>query len=203
MKRLWKFLDLKDGEIVSHYDQSKWKIGEWRIEPKPTELCRGLNASCQPLDALCYAKGEVLARVEIKGHIIEDSDKCTCEQMRIVKVWKWQKKDSVALAIFSAELCIGIYEKQYPNDDRPRKAIEAAKVWLTNPTEENRAGAAWAAWDAARAAWDAAGDDWDAGDAAGAASMAAWDAAGAAARAAALKQINSWIISHTKEMEEL
>ena len=33
-------------------------------------------------------------------------------------------------AIFAAEQVIGIYEKKYPNDDRPRKAIEAAKAVL-------------------------------------------------------------------------
>lgn len=47
---------------------------------------------------------------------------------------------------------IDIFEKGHPNDDRPRKAIEAAKEWLKNPTEENRkaAEAAWAAAAAAR-----------------------------------------------------
>ncbi len=220
MDKLWKFLDLKDGKIVSHYDQSEWKIGEWRTEKPPTELCKGLNASKQPLDALCYVKGEVLASVEVKGEIIRDVDKWTCEQMRIVKAWKWTKKDSVALSIFSAELCIGIYEKQYPNDDRPRKAIEAAKKWLKNPTKENESAAesaAWsAAWSAARsaaesAAWSAA---WSAARSAeSAARSAAWSAAWSAARSAesaarsaesaALKKINSWIISHTKEMEQI
>ena len=42
------------------------------------------------------------------------------------------------MAIFSAKLVIGIYEKQYPNDDRPRKAIEAAVRYQKNPTEKNR-----------------------------------------------------------------
>ena len=50
--------------------------------------------------------------------------------MKIVRAWHWKKEDSVALSIYAAELVIGYYEKIYPNDDRPRKAIEAAKAWL-------------------------------------------------------------------------
>jgi len=80
-----------------------------------------------------------------------------------------------------AEAALPIYEKKYPKDDRPRKAIKAARDFANGKiTEKERA----AAWDAAgAAAWDAAGDAARAaaGDAAGdAARAAAWDAAGAA-----------------------
>lgn len=50
--------------------------------------------------------------------------------MRIVKAYKWTPQDSVKLAIYSAELVIDIFEKQYPDDKRPRLAIEAAKAYL-------------------------------------------------------------------------
>ena len=51
------------------------------------------------------------------------------------------KLQAVQYAIFAAEKVIGIFEKKYPNDDKPRKAIEAAKKWVSKPTEENRAAA--------------------------------------------------------------
>ena len=44
----------------------------------------------------------------------------------------------MAYAIFSAEKVLGIFEKKYPNDKRPRLAIEAAKVVLEKDTKENR-----------------------------------------------------------------
>ena len=65
----------------------------------------------------------------------------------------------IQYAIFAAEQVIEIYEKQYPKDDRPRKAIEAAKECLKQPTEENRSAARDAAGDAARDAARAAGDE--------------------------------------------
>ena len=76
-------------------------------------------------------------------------------------------------------------------EDRPKKAIEAARAYADKPTVENlqllnAAGdAAWdAAWDAARAARAAAGDARDARAARAAAGDAAWDAARAAGDAA-------------------
>ena len=37
-------------------------------------------------------------------------------------------------AVFAAEQVINIWDKQFPNDDRPRKAIEVAKKYINNPT---------------------------------------------------------------------
>ena len=42
------------------------------------------------------------------------------------------RKDKVRYAVFAAELVLNIFEKKYPNDDRPRKAIESAKI-VINP----------------------------------------------------------------------
>ena len=54
----------------------------------------------------------------------------------IVRIMKYEQY--VAYAIYAAELVIDIYEKKYKNDNSPRLAIEAAKLCLTNNTEENR-----------------------------------------------------------------
>jgi hypothetical protein len=89
------------------------------------------------------------------------------------------KKQSVQYAIFAAEQVIDIYEGKYPNDKRPRNAIEAAKAYLKNPSKKTKA----YAFAAADAAFDAA--DAAAADAAVAAAYAAADAAFAAADATA------------------
>jgi hypothetical protein len=60
--------------------------------------------------------------------------------------------------VYAAEQVIDIFEKKYPNDKRPRQAIEAAKRVIDNDTEENRRAAAYAAADAAYAAAYAAAD---------------------------------------------
>ena len=48
------------------------------------------------------------------------------------------KPQSVTVAVMCAEHVLDIFEKKYPGDKRPRQAIDVAKTWLANPTEENR-----------------------------------------------------------------
>ena len=63
-------------------------------------------------------------------------------------------EQKVQYAIYAAEQVIDIYEKKYPDDDRPRKAIEAAKNYLKDKSKK-KADAAYAAY-AAHAAYAAA-----------------------------------------------
>ena len=44
------------------------------------------------------------------------------------------KAQAVELAIFCAELVISVFEEKFPDDDRPRMAIEAAKKYQEDPT---------------------------------------------------------------------
>ena len=81
------------------------------------------------------------------------------------------KKQNVQLAIYSAELVLPEFEKAYPDDARPRQAIEAAKAYLKRPCKQTKEAAGRAAEEAGRAAW--AGR---AGRAARAAEDAAWAA---------------------------
>ena len=48
---------------------------------------------------------------------------------------------SVFLAIGFAEKAIPVWEQKYPEDMRPRRAIEAAKEWLSNPSSAANAAA--------------------------------------------------------------
>tara|TARA_B100001094_G_scaffold331828_1_gene401535 strand:+ start:1000 stop:1539 length:540 start_codon:yes stop_codon:yes gene_type:complete len=61
---------------------------------------------------------------------------------------------SVTIAIFFAEEALSALEKQRPEDMRPRKAIEAAKEWLTNPCPSTSAAAYTAGVRAADASYD-------------------------------------------------
>ena len=86
-----------------------------------------------------------------------------------------------------AEHVLPIFEKEYPDDRRPRKAIEVTRRHIAgDATDDERSAARGAAWAAAWAAGNAA---WAAGDAArgagDAARGAAWDAARGAAWGAA------------------
>ena len=173
MKR-YKFLNLVKGKIKSNSGNCTWEIGEWSKPVVNISMCkRGYHCSKTILGAMSFVSGEVLAVVEAKGKCQKQKDKEVYESMQIIKAYKWQKKDSVALSIFSAELVLDNFEKLYPNDDRPRKAIEATKKVLENDTEENRSAA-----------------------------ESAWSAAESAAESAALKKINTWLVNHINDMEK-
>ncbi len=88
-------------------------------------------------------------------------------------------KQRVKWSVLSAREVLHIFETKFPGDDRPRKAIEAAEAWFTDPGYRNKAADAAAAADAADAAAAYA-----AAAAADAAAYAAADAAAAAADAA-------------------
>src|SRR5579885_1825647 len=134
----YKFLITSIGNrIVSNADYNcVWQIGQWqRLIRRQPDLCAyGFHCSGKLFDALCYVAGEIVARVEVAGLCDKDADKEAWQEMRIIEAWHWRKEDSVALAIYAAELVIDFYEMEYPKDDRPRKAIEAAKTWLENPS---------------------------------------------------------------------
>ena len=100
---------------------------------------------------------------------------------------KGKDKEIRLFAADCAESVLHIFEKEHPNDDRPRKAIRAARDYANGliSSQELKAArdaawdAAWDAWGAARAAaWAAAWDAKAARDAANAAGAAgaAWDA---------------------------
>ena len=96
-----------------------------------------------------------------------------------LRVVKGHEKDLRLFACRCAGLALPIYEKQYPDDDRPRKAIEAAEAFALGQID--KAELAKAAADAADAANAAA----RAADAAAAAAYTAYAAAYFADAAAA------------------
>jgi hypothetical protein len=118
-------------------------------------------------------------------------DKLDWANWLIVRIMDYA--DYVRYAVYAAEQVIELYEKKYPDDKRPREAIEAAKKCIDNPSKENNA-AAYAAYAAANAAANAAAyaaANAAAYAAANAAAYAAYAAANAAANAAAYAAANA------------
>jgi hypothetical protein len=184
----WKFLFERDGKIWSARGSQEWVPERWYSVQGQLVLCRnGFHCSPGILAALGYIKGEVLAEVETDGSCLPGGDKSAHETMRIVRAWRWTQRDSVELAVFAAEKVLGIFESAVPGNDRPRKAIEAARAWLVNPNAYAAAYAAYnAACAAAYAAYNAAAyAAYNAARAACAAARAAYNAAGVAAGFAA------------------
>ena len=79
----------------------------------------------------------------------EDLEKLLLDINKVDSSWsRWlftnlmTKKQNVEIAIFSASEVLSIFEDKYPDDKRPRKAIEAAQKWLDDPTDKNASASA-------------------------------------------------------------
>ena len=89
-------------------------------------------------DAVAWGKKQGLigkpARTVLNALI--KADKLEWANWLIVRVLPY--KGCVSYAVYAAEQVIDIYEKKYPNDKRPREAIEAAKKCIKSPTAKNK-----------------------------------------------------------------
>ena len=152
--------------------------GEWLAHDGPVVMCEsGLHASRHPFDALQYAPGPILCRVECADVVDEEADKLVCRRRRIIT------------RIDATELCRQA-ARRYALDVLHlwEDAPQVVRDYLTTGDDSIRAAARDAAWaaarDAARAAARAAARDAARDAARAAARDAARDAAWAAAWAA-------------------
>ena len=168
------------------------------------ELCAsGLHASERLIDALQYAPGPILCRVQMGGTIKKDSDKLVAGQRTIL----WRVNLTDVLQKFARQCALDVAHlwnmpsvvRQYleTGDERLRDAAwDAAGAAVRAAAWDATWAAAWAA--AKAAAWDAAGAAAWAADraAAGAADRAA---AGAAARAAQNTRLTEMVMALAPE----
>jgi len=192
MTRYFKIL--VDGKSC-HGGNANWSLpdgdnpGKWM--PKLTKLVpckRGYHIVLAHQIPQWLKEDCQIFELETSGKVIaHKDDKFVCGKVRLIKRMCYDPEVTPRLfAADCAEHILHFYEDKYPDDDRPRKSIDAARKFARKQITREEMAAVWAAawyaaWDAARAAARAA-----AGDAAGdAARAAARDAAWAAARAAA------------------
>jgi hypothetical protein len=151
--------------------------GKWMPKVERLIPCqRGYHVAT--LEQLPNWLGPAIFEVEVRGEQVEGVDKRVVAQARLIRRLPWSTESAVSFAADCAEHVLHIFESRFPNDFRPRKAIEAAR-------SRNRLTAYAAAYVAAYVASNAAyaNDAAYAANAANAAAYAAY-AANAAAYAA-------------------
>ena len=159
MTTLYKLTDAKG----MTQNDTKWAVGTTNKHKKceDPQLCSGDVFHAYTNINLAYLLNPNHANIdnpvlwECTGNVaVKDYGKVGCFSLTITKrlhTPKWVKSDKsnlvkVAFAVLCAEAVIKIYEDKYPNDNRPRKAIDAAKAYLKNPSA-HAAHAAYAAAD--------------------------------------------------------
>lgn len=151
--KAWHFVGdtLRDGRPIP-------ADGETLVHDGPLEMCAsGMHASVRIIDALQYAPGDTVCRVECGGTIVQGDDKLVCTERTIL----WRVDAEAMLRDFARRCALDVINLW----DAPDVVVE----YLRTGDESQRAAAKAAAWAAASAA----------------ARAAAWDAACAADRTAA------------------
>jgi len=170
-----KRLGYKDGRLVQVGETYRYKGIE------PIALCRcGMHGSERIIDALQYANGYIICKVELGGQIIKGDDKVVATERKVLAMIDGEK----VLRKFACMCAMDVLPK-----NAPEIVVQYLKTQDESIRDAARYAARYAAWGAVRCAtWDAA---WCAArDAAwyaarDAARYAAWGAAWDAARDAA------------------
>ena len=184
MKTITAYKFVKEDMKSKNGDQ-KWEVGKWYKHEGELSICSsGFHACESPLSSLEYVYGDRWFVVEARGKIIRDGNKFVASEMRLVRELD-VKKILVPFSYLCARRTLENFEKIFPKDDRPRKAIEAAEAYAKCPCEKHRSAALSvesAAWSAARSAESAVRSAMSAASAK--TSYAAWSAAWSAALSA-------------------
>ena len=168
---LFKSLDKNNHSPYADFDFSAYlpkhgKPGKWLPKVTDLSLCLSGYHGCEDGNILEFLNANIY-EIETKGKALRGDDKFTAQQIRLVRKCEgWNEVTARLFACDCAAHVLPIYEKECPDDKRPRECIEVARKFAHGKaTREEMTAARAAAVDAARdAAWDAA-----------------WDAAGAAA----------------------
>ena len=145
MRRIkaWHFVD-DDGK---RRDGLVEQVGEtYHYEGTPVMCESGLHASRKILDALQYARGFIVRRVECWGKAAEDADKLVCKHRKVL----WEKDITNVLHEFACRVAEDALTTAMVTDERCWNAIKVKRLWLKGEATDKDLAAAWAAGDAAR-----------------------------------------------------
>ncbi len=206
-------------KLYYHFTSNKLRDGrpipptnEWLVHEGEVIMCTsGLHASEQPYDALQYAPGHILHRVELDDVIDTQDDKVVARRRKIVAtidaaelLHAFARKQALSVihlwncpAITKQYLETGDVSMQYAAQNAARSAADVAQNAARSAADAAWSAAQYAAWHAARsaaqyAAQSAAGEARNAARSAADAAQSAADAAQSAADAAQSAADAAW-----------
>jgi hypothetical protein len=157
----WHFLP---ADCMTRYEpRIPVKVGKVLTFVGEPELCKqGLHASQRIIDALGYAPGPVVCRVELSGTIVHGGDKMVATKRKVVAM----ADASNVLFEFSMDVAARAMERVGWDDERSWNALDIRRAHMMGLADDAdlsaaRSAARSAAWSAARsaarsAAWSAA-----------------------------------------------
>jgi hypothetical protein len=147
--KAWHFL--RDDGRCQYGKHGVIEAGKTHKAKGPLVLCEnGMHASVRLIDALRYAPGAKLCRVELSGEILKADDKVCARECTVL----WMIDATMLLHKFACDEAERTMRLTDNPDPRSVEAIRVKRLWmLGEASDQDLAAARDAAW---AAAWDAA-----------------------------------------------
>jgi len=150
---------LNDDGTPFHGGIGQWSLpegdkpGKWMPPIENLELCAsGYHVINK--NQLIEWIGPTIFEVEVKGKFIHDANKSVFESARLIrKIEAWNDKTARLFAADCAERVLPFYESEYPNDSRPRLAIDATRKFANGEITQDKLNAARSAARSAARTW--------------------------------------------------
>lgn len=145
----WHFL--QNNKQLRWGTKRKVRVGQTITAEGTLKMCQnGMHASKRIIDALQYAPGAILCRVDLTGELQHENDKSVGCKRKVL----WMIDATKVLHEFACRCAERALQRAKVNDKRCHEAIRIKRLWLTgDATEEElttaRVAAGFAAYNAA------------------------------------------------------
>jgi len=128
------------GSGVYHLPKSEGRKGKWMPKVKDVKCCRYGYHVCT-IDQMTHwlKNGVEIWECEVRGENDVEKNKSSWEQIRLIKKVSWSDKKSRLFAADCAEHVLDLFEEKYPNDKRPREAIQASRDFANGKISKEQA----------------------------------------------------------------
>ena len=120
-----------------------WTPGDWWVVEGELELCENGLHMCDGEEQLVRWLGAAIFEAEYDGEIVRGDDKVVVRKARLSRKFDaWNERAARLFACDCAEHVLHIFEDAYPDDTRPRQAVETARRFANGQATQSELGAA-------------------------------------------------------------
>lgn len=136
MLKLYKTLnDSVDQDGVNWFLPKKQEFGKWMPE-SDGELTRDNGYHLYSSQNLVARLSSEVYEAEFEGDVLKGDGFTLARKVRLTRKLNWNKKVAVMFATDCAERVLPMFEERYPEDIRPRLAIQIARDFVNGSVSE-------------------------------------------------------------------
>ena len=132
------------GRVSCHGGTGKWTPGRWRSVHGELKPCSHALHFCRAEDLILWLNAEIWEAECDDEAFVHESEKLIARRGRIIrKCEHWNEANARLFAGWCARRVLPLFERQRPDDKRPRAAIETAEQYARGEATAEELDAAW------------------------------------------------------------